>query len=369
MADVARRAEVSIKTVSRVVNGESGVSPATTMRVREIIELASSDTPGRRCSARGAPTDRPGRPGPREPVLRSARRGDRARGAAAPAPADQHVVPAVRGERGAAGRRPRRPTGGGAGGGADRHHPLGGTARRGPVGAGGLRRPAAARPRRGHDPQRQRGRDAQRGGALAAHRHERIGFLGDDQSIWTARERKSAFDSAAAALVLRGPLRSRVGPYAAGEVAGLLRGVDVRSGSGDGGGYRQQPRHPERPPRHARGRSDALPRRVRRLRAGRRRRPAGDGVHQDPMVLGERAVQQVFARLATGAGEPTTVIVPAPHRPRLGSSHAGRDRGDLIGRAEALPQPADPSDRRARTPAAGGVRRRFWSAFSQRTSR
>jgi LacI family transcriptional regulator len=33
-------------------------------------------------------------------------------------------------------------------------------------------------------------------------------------------------------------------------------------------------------------------------------------VHQDPMVLGERAVQQVFARLASGAGEPTTVIVP-----------------------------------------------------------
>ena len=33
-------------------------------------------------------------------------------------------------------------------------------------------------------------------------------------------------------------------------------------------------------------------------------------VHQDPMVLGERAVQQIFARLAVGAGEPTTVIVP-----------------------------------------------------------
>ena len=78
---------------------------------------------------------------------------------------------------------------------------------------------------------------------LAAHRHERIGFLGDDQSIWTARERKSAFDSAAAALVLRGPLRSRVGPYAAGRWPACC-GVDVRSGSGDGGGYRQQPTSP-----------------------------------------------------------------------------------------------------------------------------
>ena len=33
-------------------------------------------------------------------------------------------------------------------------------------------------------------------------------------------------------------------------------------------------------------------------------------VHQDPLALGERAVQQVFARLAAGAGEPRTVIVP-----------------------------------------------------------
>jgi LacI family transcriptional regulator len=39
MVDVARAARVSIKTVSRVVNDEPGVSPATAQRVREIIEL------------------------------------------------------------------------------------------------------------------------------------------------------------------------------------------------------------------------------------------------------------------------------------------------------------------------------------------
>ena len=37
LRDVAREAEVSIKTVSRVVNGEPAVSPATEARVREVV--------------------------------------------------------------------------------------------------------------------------------------------------------------------------------------------------------------------------------------------------------------------------------------------------------------------------------------------
>ena len=40
MTDVAERAGVSLKTVSRVVNGEPGVTAATTARVRDaIVEL------------------------------------------------------------------------------------------------------------------------------------------------------------------------------------------------------------------------------------------------------------------------------------------------------------------------------------------
>ena len=38
MADVARRADVSIKTVSRVVNDEPGVRPQTASRVRAVID-------------------------------------------------------------------------------------------------------------------------------------------------------------------------------------------------------------------------------------------------------------------------------------------------------------------------------------------
>lgn len=41
MVDVARRARVSLKTVSRVVNRESGVAPRTTERVRAAIEALS----------------------------------------------------------------------------------------------------------------------------------------------------------------------------------------------------------------------------------------------------------------------------------------------------------------------------------------
>ena len=37
MRDVGERAGVSFKTVSRVVNGEAGVSPALAARVREAI--------------------------------------------------------------------------------------------------------------------------------------------------------------------------------------------------------------------------------------------------------------------------------------------------------------------------------------------
>jgi LacI family transcriptional regulator, galactose operon repressor len=145
---------------------------------------------------------------------------------------------------------------------------------------------------------------------LAAHRHERIGFLGDDQGIWTARERKTAFEAAAASLALRGPLCSRVGPYAPGEVARLL--TEWTSGPDPVTAVISGNNRVTLAVLHAMREvgvalslvgyddfelADVVD-------------PPVTVVHQDPMVLGERAVQQVFARLAAGAGEPTTVIVP-----------------------------------------------------------
>jgi LacI family transcriptional regulator len=62
-------------------------------------------------------------------------------------------------------------------------------------------------------------------------------------------------------------------------------------------------------------------------------------VHQDPLELGGRAVQQVFARLAAGAGEPRTVIIPT----RLIVRGSGRSRpsGDRD-RSPALATTAGP---------------------------
>jgi len=46
MADVAREADVSLMTVSRVVNEKGEVSPATRQRVLEVIEqLATGPAP------------------------------------------------------------------------------------------------------------------------------------------------------------------------------------------------------------------------------------------------------------------------------------------------------------------------------------
>ena len=160
---------------------------------------------------------------------------------------------------------------------------------------------------------------------LAAHRHERIGFLGDDASIWTARRRHAAFCAAAASLGLPGPMRTCSGP--------VRRRV-----------------RPRRPPRRVDGRDDAGHRSRHGQQPGddwRCWRPCGATtrplslvgyddfeladvldppvtvVHQDPLVLGERAVQQVFARLVTGLGEPTTVVVPT----RLVVRASGRGAG------------------------------------------
>ncbi|MQA28207.1 MAG: LacI family DNA-binding transcriptional regulator, partial [Micromonosporaceae bacterium] len=54
MVDVARRARVSLKTVSRVVNEEAGVRPETAERVRAVIaELGFRRNDGARQLRRG----------------------------------------------------------------------------------------------------------------------------------------------------------------------------------------------------------------------------------------------------------------------------------------------------------------------------
>ena len=308
MADVARRAEVSIKTVSRVVNGEAGVSPATTARVRAIIDDLGFQ---RHAGATMLRTGRSDRIGLVVEDLANPFYAQLAAGIEREARLRQHLLISTSSQQS-----------------AQNEAELGDERVAGlvvvPIAtepSEALRAAARSVPVVCVDrPQPDLGADTvlsdNDGGMrsavehLAAHRHERIGFLGDDQSIWTARQRRAGFASAAASLGLRGPLRSRVGPYAAGEVADLLRQWTVE---------------PDPVTAVITGNNRVT------LTVLHAMREAGvvlslvgyddfeladvvdppvTVVHQDPMVLGERAVQQIFARLAVGAGEPTTVIVP-----------------------------------------------------------
>jgi LacI family transcriptional regulator len=312
MADVARRAAVSIKTVSRVVNDESGVSSATAARVRRVIDELGFQRHAGATMLRTGRSDRIGLvvedlTNPFYAQLAAGiEREARLRHHLLISTSSQHsvdneaelvdalvaqrvaglvVVPIV----------------------TEPSEALRAAARSVPVVC--VDRP---QPDLGVDAVLSDNEGGMRSAVehLAAHRHERIGFLGDDESIWTARERAAAFAAAASALGHRGPLCSRLGPYAAGELAGLLRewtaGPDPVTAVITGNNRVTL----------------AMLHAMREVGVSLSLvgyddfeladvvDPPVTVVHQDPMVLGERAVQQVFARLATGAGEPTIVIVP-----------------------------------------------------------
>jgi LacI family transcriptional regulator len=171
---------------------------------------------------------------------------------------------------------------------------------------------------------------------LAAHRHERIGFLGDEPSIWTAQRRRAAFCAALESLGLPGPVRTALGPYPPGRVAAHLDAWTTD----------------ERPVTAVVTGNNRVTVDLLSALAGSptlRDRlslvgyddfdladvvdPPVTVVHQDPPLLGERAVEQVFARLAAGAGEPTTVVVPT----RLVVRASGRLRTPEARRSQSVP--------------------------------
>jgi LacI family transcriptional regulator len=312
MADVARRAKVSIKTVSRVVNGETGVSAATATRVQRVIgELGFQ----RHAGASMLRSGRSESVGLITPDLANPFYSQLAAGIEREARLRRHflvsascqnspeheaaLVEALVGHRVAGlvvvpvGDEP--------------SEILRQAARSVPVVCVDRPQPGLAA-----DTVLSDNDGGMRGAVehLAAHRHERIGFLGDDVTIWTARQRHAAFGRAAAALGLPGLLRCVLGPYPGGRVAALLvewtSGADPVTALVTGNN----------------GVTLAVLTAMREL--GLRLGLVGYDdfeladvvdppvtvVHQDPLVLGERAVQQVFARLATGPGDPTTVVVP-----------------------------------------------------------
>ncbi len=336
MADVAARCGVSIKTVSRVVNGEAGVSDETALRIRQVIvELGFQRHEG-------------------ASLLRSSRRSETvglivedlanpfysqlAAGIEREVRLRQHLLVSASSERSSDDESrlveallARRVTG-------LIIVPIG-TEPTDALRAACLEVPVVCldRPVAGLDA------DAvlsdNEGGMrsavehLAAHRHERLAFLGDDASIWTARRRAAAFHEAVASLGLPGPIHCALGPWTNSSLADRLAGW-------------------------ARGRAP-----VTAVVTGNNRvtlsvlramqdhdldlglvgyddfdladvvRPPVTVVHQDPVGLGVRAAQQVFSRVSSGRSTPTTVVVPtrlvirgsgrraAPQGPRARAAH------------------------------------------------
>ncbi len=312
MADVATLAHVSIKTVSRVVNREDGVRPETARRVREVIEQLGFHR------NEGASTLRKGRStsiGLIVEDLANPWYSHLASSIEQEARLHQHLLVSASAE-----------------GSSERESQL--------VDALVARRveglivvPATAEPseaiRRAaldipvvcvDSPSPGLAVDAvlgdNDGGTrsavehLAARRHERIGFLGDDAAIWTAQRRCTAFVAACESLGLPGPSRTALGPYRPDEVTAMLRewGCGPAPVTALVTGNNRVTLDVLRAMRQL-GSTFALVG-YDDFELADFLEPPVTVIHQDPAALGQRAVQQIFARLDGDTSAPRTFVVP-----------------------------------------------------------
>ncbi len=312
MVDVARRAHVSVKTVSRVVNAEPGVRDSTASRVRHVIDElgfqrndgASSLRRGRTSSVAVVVEDlaNPFYSQLTAAVEREARSRDCVLISSSAEGSSDREASIL------AGMVSRRvdgvvlvPSGGGSPGATAR------AAARVPL-------VLVDRPLDGVEVDTVLGDNA--GGVrsavdhLAAHRHRAIGFLGDDASYWTARQRRAAFEEAHASLALPGDPRVAMGPHTTGSVAAALerwrRGPDPVTAVVTGNNRV----------------TVALLRVLRTTGAALSLvgyddfeladlvEPAVTVVHQDPEAMGRRAAQLLFARIAGDDSPATRTVVP-----------------------------------------------------------
>ncbi|MCT2584833.1 LacI family DNA-binding transcriptional regulator [Actinophytocola sp. S1-96] len=311
MVDVAKRAAVSVKTVSRVVNGEEGVRPDTKARVDEAIrqlgfrrnDSASDLRRGRAegiglivenmsdpfYSVIGAAVERVARLQRHLLLMGSAegsaeRERDLTGAFLSRRVAGLIVVPAI-----------------------EDHHWLAAELAAGtPVvfvdrPASGLSADAVLTDN-----------DAGVRSAvehLAARGHRNIGFLGDNPEFWTAGQRLAAFGSATAALGLRSDLTA-MGPH---EVEGIAALVETWTRDSD----------PVTALVTGNNRLSVTALRALR-RVGKRLalvgfddfeladmvEPAVTVVAQDPAAMGEQAAHLLFRRLAGEGGPARTVVLP-----------------------------------------------------------
>ncbi|WP_427816391.1 LacI family DNA-binding transcriptional regulator [Janibacter sp. G1551] len=145
---------------------------------------------------------------------------------------------------------------------------------------------------------------------LVAHGHQRVGFLGDDLGFWTARQRRDAFTATHQALRLPGQPRVGMGPHTTEGIANLLR--EWTAG-------------PQPVTALLTGNNRITVLALHALRDTGRTlslvgyddfeladlvEPAVTVVHQDPGAMGQKATQQLFARLAGDDSPPETVVIP-----------------------------------------------------------
>lgn len=145
---------------------------------------------------------------------------------------------------------------------------------------------------------------------LVAHGHLRVGFLGDDATFWTAERRREAFVRTVQALALPGPPHVAMGPQTVDTLVEVLRTWTSE---------------PEPVTAVVTGNNRIT---VGALHAMRHLDivlalvgyddfeladvldPPVTVVHQDPALLGQRACQLLFARIAGDESPPRTVVVP-----------------------------------------------------------
>lgn len=310
MVDVAREAAVSVKTVSRVVNGESGVRPDTAQRVRGVIDrLGFQRNDGASQLRRGTTAsiglivEDLGNPFYSQltaAVEREARReGHLLISASAEGSSEREagliqallarrvdglvVVPAT-----------------------DR------AADRGAQQTWGTPVVYVDRPVEGAEADMVLSDND--GGIrsavehLAAHGHRGIAFLGDDPAFWTARERERAFRATHESLHLPGEPRVAMGPHSPASLGPLLDSWAADDEPVTGlvtGNNRVTVAVLHAIHRHSRpfslvGYDD--------FEWADLVEPAVTVVHQDPAAMGQRAAQQLFARLR-GDDSPHRVLV------------------------------------------------------------
>jgi LacI family transcriptional regulator len=312
MADVAAEAHVSVKTVSRVVNHEPGVRPDTAERVRAVIErlgfrrhdgarlirqgrtftigLVVEDLANPFYSLVGAAVEREARIRQHQLITASAEGSPSRERAALEALIARRVdgivvVPASEAAS------------------ADPEIDASGT----PIVY--MDRPVRGTPRDTVLSDNQGGvRSAIE--HLVAHGHRHIAFLGDDPGFWTARQRRESFVATQEALGLPGPARVVMGPHSVASVRDVL----TRWSAG-----------PEPITALITGNNRitlAALFAVRDLHAdlslvgyddfelAELIDPPVTVVHQDPAAMGQKAAQQLFARLLGDESPPQTVVMP-----------------------------------------------------------